>query len=81
LQEVYYPEPVRRRRIAHWCRYFSGMGIYALTHPLLRATNSMLPRAQVFLHGRHAPAHTCPIRHWRDGYLRRKDRGEKKASI
>ena len=22
----YYPEPVRLRRIAHWCRYFSGMG-------------------------------------------------------
>ena len=22
----YYPEPVRLRRIAHWCRYCSGMG-------------------------------------------------------
>jgi len=32
----YYPEPVRRRRIAHWCRYFSGMGTYALTRALLR---------------------------------------------
>lgn len=32
----YYPEPVRRRRIAHWCRYFSGMGTYALKRALLR---------------------------------------------
>ena len=24
------PEPVRLRRIAHWCRYYSGMGTYAL---------------------------------------------------
>lgn len=32
----YYPEPVRRRRIAHWCRYFSGMGAYALKRALLR---------------------------------------------
>lgn len=32
----YYPEPVRRRRIAHWCRYFSGMGSYALKRALLR---------------------------------------------
>ena len=31
----YYPEPVRLRRIAHWCRYISGMGAYALEtrHP------------------------------------------------
>ena len=32
----YYPEAVRRRRIAHWCRYFSGMGTYALKRALLR---------------------------------------------
>jgi hypothetical protein len=32
----YYPEPVRLRRIAHWCRYFSGMGTYALQRALLR---------------------------------------------
>lgn len=34
--EEYYPEPVRLRRIAHWCRYFSGMGSYALKRALLR---------------------------------------------
>jgi hypothetical protein len=34
--QQYYPEPVRRRRIAHWCRYFSGMGSYALQRALLR---------------------------------------------
>lgn len=33
---AYYPEPVRRRRLAHWCRYFSGMGVYALKRALLR---------------------------------------------
>jgi hypothetical protein len=32
----YYPEPVRLRRVAHWCRYFSGMGSYALKRALLR---------------------------------------------
>jgi hypothetical protein len=32
----YYPEPVRLRRIAHWCRYFSGMGAYALKRANLR---------------------------------------------
>jgi len=32
----YYPEPVRLRRIAHWCRYMSGMGVYALKRALLR---------------------------------------------
>lgn len=32
----YYPEPVRLRRIAHWCRYFSGMGTYALHRAILR---------------------------------------------
>ncbi|MBW7884142.1 MAG: DUF4037 domain-containing protein [Caldilineaceae bacterium] len=32
----YYPEPVRLRRIAHWCRYFSGMGSYALKRANLR---------------------------------------------
>jgi hypothetical protein len=35
----YYPEPVRLRRIAHWCRYFSGMGSYALKRALLRDNN------------------------------------------
>jgi hypothetical protein len=35
----YYPEPVRRRRIAHWCRYFSGMGTYALKRALLRGND------------------------------------------
>ena len=33
---AYYPEPVRRRRIAHWCRFFSGMGAYALKRAILR---------------------------------------------
>ena len=32
----YYPEPVRLRRIAHWCRYYSGMGAYAFKRALLR---------------------------------------------
>lgn len=32
----YYPETIRRRRIAHWCRFFSGMGAYALQRALLR---------------------------------------------
>lgn len=32
----YYPEPVRLRKIAHWCRYFSGMGSYALKRAVLR---------------------------------------------
>lgn len=32
----HYPEPVRQRRIAHWCRYFSGMGTYALKRAILR---------------------------------------------
>ena len=34
--QQYYPEPVRLRRLAHWCRYFSGMGTYALKRALLR---------------------------------------------
>ncbi len=33
---AYYPEPVRLRRIAHWCRYYSGMGAYALQRAILR---------------------------------------------
>ena len=33
----HYPEPVRLRRIAHWCRYFSGMGTYALKRAILRS--------------------------------------------
>jgi hypothetical protein len=32
----YYPEPVWLRRMAHWCRYFSAMGTYALKRALLR---------------------------------------------
>lgn len=32
----YFPEPVRLRRLAHWCRYYSGMGTYALKRALLR---------------------------------------------
>jgi len=32
----HYPEPVRLRRIAHWSRYFSGMGVYALKRAILR---------------------------------------------
>lgn len=34
--QSYYPEPVRLRRIAHWCRYYSGMGAYALKRAILR---------------------------------------------
>ena len=34
--QQYYPEPVRLRRIAHWSRYYSGMGAYALKRALLR---------------------------------------------
>jgi hypothetical protein len=34
--QSHYPEPVCRRRIAHWCRYLSGMGAYALKRALLR---------------------------------------------
>lgn len=34
--QTHYPEPVRLRRIAHWCRYFSGMGTYALKRAILR---------------------------------------------
>ncbi|MCO6452022.1 MAG: DUF4037 domain-containing protein [Caldilineales bacterium] len=34
--QQYYPEPVRLRRIAHWCRYYSGMGTYALKRAILR---------------------------------------------
>jgi hypothetical protein len=33
---AYYPEPVRLRRMAHWCRYYSGMGVYALKRAILR---------------------------------------------
>ena len=32
----YYPELVRLRRIAHWCRFYSGMGTYALQRAVLR---------------------------------------------
>lgn len=34
--QAYYPEPVRLRRMAHWCRYYSGMGTYALKRAMLR---------------------------------------------
>lgn len=33
---AYYPEAVWLRRISHWCRYFSGMGVYALRRALMR---------------------------------------------
>jgi hypothetical protein len=32
----YYPEAVWLRRISHWCRYLSGMGVYALNRALIR---------------------------------------------
>lgn len=32
----HWPEPVRLRRIAHACRMFSGMGVYALHRAILR---------------------------------------------
>ncbi|MBI4560245.1 MAG: DUF4037 domain-containing protein [Candidatus Hydrogenedentes bacterium] len=32
----YYPEPVWKRRIAHWCRYASGMGLYPIRRAVLR---------------------------------------------
>jgi hypothetical protein len=32
----YYPDPVWKRRIAHWCRYFSGMGLYPMRRAVLR---------------------------------------------
>ncbi|MFM7320398.1 MAG: DUF4037 domain-containing protein, partial [Armatimonadota bacterium] len=34
--EPHWPERVRLRRIAHWCRVASGMGTYALQRALLR---------------------------------------------
>lgn len=43
---AYYPEPVRLRRLAHWSRYFSGMGVYALKRALLR--NNMLYASTTF---------------------------------
>lgn len=33
---AYYPDPVWHRRISHWCRYYSGMGLYALSRALQR---------------------------------------------
>lgn len=35
----YYPEPVRLRRIAHWARFYSGMGCYALKRAILRGND------------------------------------------
>ena len=32
----YYPDLVWKRRIAHWCRYVSGMGLYATHRAVLR---------------------------------------------
>ena len=32
----YYPDEIWHRRMAHWCRYFSGMGTYAHKRALLR---------------------------------------------
>lgn len=34
--QSYYPDPVWKRRIAHWCRYCSGMGLYAVHRAILR---------------------------------------------
>ena len=34
--EAYYPDDVWKRRIAHWCRYCSGMGLYAIHRAVLR---------------------------------------------
>ena len=34
--EAYYPDDVWKRRIAHWCRYFSGMGLYPIKRAILR---------------------------------------------
>jgi len=44
--QAYYPEPVRLRRIAHWCRFFSGMGSYALKRAILR--NNLLYATTTF---------------------------------
>jgi len=33
---AYYPDIVWKRRIAHWCRYCAGMGLYALKRAVLR---------------------------------------------
>jgi hypothetical protein len=32
----YYPDNVWKRRIAHWCRYCSGMGLYSMHRAVLR---------------------------------------------
>jgi hypothetical protein len=32
----YYPDDVWKRRIAHWCRYGSGMGLYAMKRAVMR---------------------------------------------
>jgi hypothetical protein len=32
----YYPDDVWKRRIAHWCRYASGMGLYAMRRAIVR---------------------------------------------
>lgn len=32
----YYPDDVWKRRIAHWCRYASGMGLYHIRRAVLR---------------------------------------------
>ena len=34
--QSYYPDDVWKRRIAHWCRYCSGMGLYAVHRAVLR---------------------------------------------
>jgi len=34
--DAYYPDTVWGRRMAHWCRYASGMGLYSLHRALLR---------------------------------------------
>ena len=34
--QAYYPDSVWKRRIAHWCRYGSGMGLYEMHRAILR---------------------------------------------
>lgn len=36
ILDGYYPDIAWKRRIAHWCRYSSGMGLYAMRRAVLR---------------------------------------------
>ena len=38
--QAYYPDDVWRRRVAHWCRCFSGFGLYALHRAVLRGNHA-----------------------------------------